>query len=181
MTGPLLIVLHLIPTGVLAGLFFVMGIQALQGNSITLRLLYLFRDPELHDKDDPLRKLKRQSAVWVFIIIQLLGFAATFAITQTIAAIGFPVIILLLIPFRTFAMPYWFTDEELRTLDAPTAGEFVMSSVGGSFGYDNSDDTTPVAEMEDEGGITHDANEHRNIEDGMERGESHELRARTSR
>lgn len=169
MTGPLLIVLHLIPTGVLAGLFFVMGLQALQGNSITLRLFYLFRDPELHDPDDPLRKLDRQVTVWVFLAIQLIGFGATFAITQTIAAIGFPIIILLLIPFRTFAMPYWFREEELKALDAPTAGEFVMSSVGGSFGYEPSEDATPVTEF---------ADDNRNIEDGMERGDRHELRRR---
>ena len=41
MTGPLLVVLHLIPQGVLAGLFFIMGVQALQGNGITQKLVFL--------------------------------------------------------------------------------------------------------------------------------------------
>ena len=63
-----------------------------------------------------------------------MGFGATFAITQTIAAVGFPIIILLLIPFRTFVLPRWFSDEELRVLDAPTASPFTMISVGGNFG-----------------------------------------------
>lgn len=169
MTGPLLIVLHLIPQGVLAGLFFVMGLQALSGNGVTLKLLYLFRDPELHPPDDPLRKLDRQLAVWIFVAIQLIGFAATFAITQTIAAIGFPVIILLLIPFRTFVMPYWFRPEELRALDAPTAGDFVMESVGGAYGYDSEDttQTAPTGNMS-----PHDHNEQAIADDQMEKGET---------
>ena len=44
MTGPLLVVLHLIPQGVLAGLFFIMGIQALESNGITAKILFLARD-----------------------------------------------------------------------------------------------------------------------------------------
>lgn len=66
--------------------------------------------------------------------IQLIGFGATFAITQTIAAVGFPIIILLLIPVRTWVLPMWFREEELRILDAPTASPFTMESVGGNYG-----------------------------------------------
>lgn len=134
MTGPLLIVLHLIPQGVLAGLFFVMGVQALEGNGITLKILFLCKDRSLTPASEPLKRIDRRLAIWVFVAIQLIGFGATFAITQTIAAVGFPIIILLLIPFRTFALPKWFTHEELRLLDAPTASPFTMISVGGNFG-----------------------------------------------
>lgn len=134
MSGPLLIVLHLIPQGVLAGLFFVMGVQALEGNGITLKILFLAKDKSLTPSSDPLRRIRRRQAIWIFVAIQLLGFGATFAITQTIAAVGFPIIILLLIPFRTFILPKWFTQEELSILDAPTASPFTMISVGGNFG-----------------------------------------------
>jgi boron transporter len=134
MTGPLLVVLHLIPQGVLAGLFFVMGVQALEGNGITLKLLFLLRDRSLTPASEPLKRINRRLAIWVFVAIQLFGFGATFAITQTIAAVGFPIIILLLIPVRTFLLPRWFSDEELRVLDAPTASPFTMISVGGNFG-----------------------------------------------
>ena len=82
MTGPLLIVLHLIPQGVLAGLFFVMGVQALEGNGITLKLLFLFKDSSLTPATEPLKRIQRRSAIWTFVGIQLLGFGATFAITQ---------------------------------------------------------------------------------------------------
>jgi hypothetical protein len=134
MTGPLLIVIHLIPQAVLAGLFFVMGIQALEANGITTKLLFLTRDKHLTPRSDPLTRVERRSAVWGFVALELVGFGATFAITQTVAAIGFPVFILLYIPLRTFVLPRWFTTEELNLLDAPTASPFTMESVGGNHG-----------------------------------------------
>lgn len=173
MSGPLLVVLHLIPQGVLAGLFFVMGAQALVGNGITQKLLFLARDKELTDATDPLARIDRRLAIWVFVACELVGFGATFAISQTIAAIGFPIIILLLIPFRTWLMPKWFRDEELRILDAPTAGPFVMESVGGAYGG-NSEDATPAATRTPP---HDDSDEAAVVDDSLERGEGHELRA----
>ena len=136
MSGPLLIVLHLIPQGVLAGLFFIMGVQALEGNGVTLKMLYLCRDRSLTPASDPLSRLHRKQAIWYFVALELIGFGATFAITQTIAAIGFPIIILLLVPVRAFLLPKYFTKQELAILDAPTASPFTMESVGGNFGED---------------------------------------------
>jgi boron transporter len=172
MTGPLLIVLHLIPQGVLAGLFFVMGSQALAGNGITQKLLFLARDKELTSKSDPLSRIPRRTAIWAFVGLELLGFGATFAITQTIAAIGFPVIILLLIPFRTWVMPRWFRAEELSALDAPTAGAFVMESVGGAYGeVSSSPEETPAGSSPDETG------DESAVDDTLERGEAYALRS----
>lgn len=180
MTGPLLVVLHLIPQGVLAGLFFVMGTQALTGNGITQKLLFLARDRRLTNSADPLSRLERRRAVWAFIAIQLFGFGATFAITQTIAAIGFPIIILALIPVRTFLMPKWFRPEELNALDAPTAGAFVMESVGGAYGEDTSVAATPI-EDETRGSSYAASDNESAIEDTLERGESYELRSHSQR
>ena len=73
-------------------------------------------------------------ADWAFVALELIGFGASFAITQTIAAIGFPVFILLYIPMRTFLMPRFFTPSELNILDAPTASPFTIESVGGNHG-----------------------------------------------
>jgi hypothetical protein len=134
MTGPLLLVLHKIPQGVLAGLFFVMGIQAIQGNGITTKIVFILRDKEMRQPSSLLSGIDRQCSIWAFVIIQLAGFAATFAITQTIAAIGFPIIILLLIPARTWILPRFFSSDELKALDAPTASPFTMESVGGNYG-----------------------------------------------
>ncbi|CAK5284334.1 unnamed protein product [Mycena citricolor] len=130
LTGPFLHVLHLIPRGVLAGLFWFMGADALRGNGITQKLLYFLRDKHLTPPDEPLRKV-RKSRILLFVGVQLVGFGATFAITQTIAAIGFPVVIMLLIPLRVWIVPRLpFTAEELAILDGPTASPFVSSFPG---------------------------------------------------
>lgn len=147
MTGPLLVVLHLIPHGVLAGLFFIMGFQALQANGITAKLLFLARDKALTPASHPLRAVKRRSAIWLFVAIELIGFGATFAITQTIAAIGFPVFIFVLLPIRAILLPRIFRPEELALLDEPTASPFIMKGIGGAWnggtdeGVGSSDDT----------------------------------------
>ncbi|KAG2123398.1 HCO3 transporter family-domain-containing protein [Suillus cothurnatus] len=132
LTGPFLHILGLVPRGVLAGLFWFMGADALKGNGITIKLLYLIRDKTLTSPDDPLHKV-RKSRLLMFVAIQLVAFGATFVVTQSIAAIGFPVIILLLVPLRTYVIPRLpFTQEELSILDGPTASPFTMESVGGS-------------------------------------------------
>ena len=146
MTGPLLIVLHLIPQAVLAGLFFIMGIQALQANGITLKLVFLAKDKALTARSDPLITIPRRLSIWVFVALELIGFGATFAITQTIAAIGFPVFIFLYIPLRTLVMPLWFKREELLGLDQPTASPFTMESVGGNYGEEVEDVRVPGAD-----------------------------------
>ncbi|KAL5094308.1 hypothetical protein Trisim1_008403 [Trichoderma cf. simile WF8] len=151
MTGPLLVVLHLVPHGVLAGLFFIMGFQALQANGITAKLLFLARDKNLTPASSPLKLVKRRAAIWGFVIVELVGFGATFAITQTIAAVGFPIIILLLIPVRALVLPRIFHPEELVVLDEPTASDYIMEGIGGSWGGVSqqdeiqSSDDTPVA------------------------------------
>ncbi|KAJ0117126.1 nion exchange protein 4 [Diaporthe amygdali] len=139
MTGPLLVVLHLIPQGVLAGLFFIMGYQALEGNGITAKILFLLRDKSLTSPASPLRRIRRRSRIWLFVALALVGFGATFAITQTVAAVGFPVFILALIPVRALLLPKIFTPQELGILDAPTASPFTMESVGGTYGGETPD------------------------------------------
>ena len=62
-----------------------MGADALQGNGITLKILYFFRDKALTPRNEPLRKV-RKSRIMLFVVVQLVGFGATFAITQTIGA-----------------------------------------------------------------------------------------------
>ncbi|KAG8158949.1 hypothetical protein KVR01_011392 [Diaporthe batatas] len=157
MTGPLLVVLHLIPQGVLAGLFFIMGYQALEGNGVTAKILFLLRDSELTPSASPLRRVRRRSRVWLFVGLALLGFGATFAITQTVAAVGFPVFIIALIPARALLLPRLFTPQELAVLDAPTASPFTMESVGGTYGGDTpdvddeGDDAASFAAADDDG------------------------------
>lgn len=87
LTGPFLHVLNLVPKGALAGLFWFMGIDALLSNGITHRILYFLRDRELTPADELLRKV-RKSRILLFVGIQLVGFGATFAITQTMGELS---------------------------------------------------------------------------------------------
>jgi len=123
-----------------------MGLDALSTNGITTKIYYLIRDKSTVSSKEPLRRVRR-SRILLFVVIELLGFGVTMAITQTIgmlvyllvpnlpltttllAAIGFPIIISLLIPLRTVVIPRLpFTEEELATLDGPTASPFVSLS-----------------------------------------------------
>jgi hypothetical protein len=155
MTGPFEKLLGFIPKGVLAGLFWYMGSSALFGSGVTALFLFLIKDRRLTSPSDPLRRV-RKSRILMWLVFQLLGFAATFAITNTIAAIGksrakrrawlhfwilkrtsshhdagFPIVIALLIPFRILVIPrlHLFTEDELNILDGPVASPFTMQSV----------------------------------------------------
>ncbi|KAK1045092.1 hypothetical protein LTR74_018206 [Friedmanniomyces endolithicus] len=47
------------------------------------------------------------------------------------AAIGFPVVIISLLPLRWILLPKIFTELELLVLDAPTDADVVLASMGG--------------------------------------------------
>lgn len=141
MTKPFEHVLGLIPKGVMAGLFvsshaelkltsqWYMGTDALLTSGVTQKMLYLIRDPLARSASDPLNKV-RKSRIALFTLIELIGFGATFAITQTIAAVGFPVIIMLLVPVRLWIVPLLgFRADELAILDGAVASPFVSRGV----------------------------------------------------
>lgn len=134
-----------------------MGYQALAGNGITAKILFLLRDKSFPAADratNPLHRIARRRMIWLFVAIELVGFAATFAITQTVAAVGFPVFIFALIPVRALLLPRWFTPQELGLLDAPTASPFTMESVGGTYGVveEERDEEQGVEEKDGAGG-----------------------------
>lgn len=102
-----------------------MGLDALRSSGITQKLLYFLLDRTLTPSSSPLRKV-RKSRILLFVGVQLVGFGIAFGITQTVAAIGFPVVILLLVPLRSVIVPRLpFTEQELAILDGPTASPFV--------------------------------------------------------
>jgi hypothetical protein len=70
----------------------------------------------------------RRRKIALYVGVQILGVAACVAISHTIAAIGFPVLIILLVP-------RWFTLKELETMDDFTAtNKMVLASLGGKPG-----------------------------------------------
>jgi hypothetical protein len=131
MTGPLLIVLHTMPLGLFGGVFFVVGWGGIPGFNTTQNILYCMSEKRFVEPGDPRNTLKKWRILY-FTSFQLIGVAISVAISQTIAAIGFPVVIMALIPLRWCVLPRIFTEHELMVLDSPTAdSDTVLCSMGG--------------------------------------------------
>lgn len=131
MTGPLLIALHTMPLGLFGGVFFVVGWSGIPGFNTTQNVLYCMSEKRFQEPSDPRNTLKK-SRILFFTSFQLIGVAISVAISQTIAAIGFPVVIMALIPLRWCILPRIFTEHELMVLDSPTAdSDTVLCSMGG--------------------------------------------------
>lgn len=58
-----------------------MGSDALLSSGVTAKMLYLVRDRRATSPSEPLRRV-RKSRIIIFTVIELMGFGATFAITQ---------------------------------------------------------------------------------------------------
>ena len=87
MTGPVLIVLHLIPRALFAGVFFVVGWGGLEGNGIMAKMVYLVREPRFVQPGEPLLQVPKRRIVF-YLFWQMFGIAATVGVSQTIAGIG---------------------------------------------------------------------------------------------
>ena len=87
MTGPILIVLNLIPRALFAGVFFVVGWGGLEGNGIMTKIIYLIRDPRFIQRDEPLLQIPSKRILF-YLFWQVFGITATVGISQTIAGIG---------------------------------------------------------------------------------------------
>ena len=89
MTGPVLIVLHLIPRALFAGVFFVVGWGGLEGNGIMAKIIYLIREPRFVQPDEPLLQIPKRRIMF-YLFWQIFGIAATVGVSQTISGIGMP-------------------------------------------------------------------------------------------
>ncbi|KAL1952691.1 hypothetical protein VTO42DRAFT_4443 [Malbranchea cinnamomea] len=132
MTGPLLVVLHTMPLAVFAGVFFVVGWGSIEANGILGKFIFLFRENRFIQRDDPLLTVRRRKLA-LYIALQMFFVLACVAISQTIAAIGFPVLICAMIPLRVSFVPRWFSAHELAVMDELTANnKVVLASLGGA-------------------------------------------------
>ncbi|ANB13179.1 Bor1p [Sugiyamaella lignohabitans] len=146
MSGPLLVVLGLLPKGVLAGLFWMMGLSGLMGNGVTAKLKYIFSDEEHIDPKDPLNKV-RKKYLYLFVIVACLGAAGEVAITDTIAAVGFPAILIGLVGVGKL-LPKIIPEPDMSILDGPTGSEFILrnlSSASWSANNENHEEVLPTA------------------------------------
>ena len=93
--------------------------------------MYLQAEKRFIQRDDPMLLVRRRKII-LYIGMQILGVAACVAVSHTLAAIGFPVLVILLIPLRIKLVPRWFTLKELQILDDFTAtNKIVLASLGG--------------------------------------------------
>ncbi|KAL4979521.1 hypothetical protein BDW66DRAFT_157344 [Aspergillus desertorum] len=131
MTGPLLIVLHTIPAAVFAGVFFIVGWGSIESNGMMKKIIFLLREKRFVPRHEKLLRVKRRSII-LYLACEIVPVAACVAISQTIAAVGFPVLIIAMTPFRVWILLKWFTVDELRILDDLTASNSaVLGSLGG--------------------------------------------------
>ncbi|KAK2867784.1 hypothetical protein FQN49_003475 [Arthroderma sp. PD_2] len=132
MTGPLLTLLRTIPLAVLGGVFFVVGWGSIESNSILAKVIFLLRERRFIQLDEPLLAVRRRK-ICLYVALQLGFVFSCVAISQTIAAIGFPILICAMIPFRVCIVPRWFTEKELEIMDDLTANnKVVLASLGGT-------------------------------------------------
>ncbi|KAK1978903.1 HCO3 transporter family-domain-containing protein [Colletotrichum cereale] len=102
------------PTSVLAGLFMFMGYQSLRVNPILTRVWHLLT---------PISELPAlpHGASWagihLFTIAQVVLTGIVFGVTLTVAAPGFPIIIIVLVPVRLFIMNRIWSRQTLRYVD----------------------------------------------------------------
>ncbi|KAF3986815.1 hypothetical protein FT663_01586 [Candidozyma haemuli var. vulneris] len=138
MTGPLLVVLNLIPQAILAGLFFIMGITGLHGNIILNRIRFVFLDedyilnnplcPEYFKEMHAIPKEKRKY-FYIYLALQIIASAAEIAITLTKGAIGFPAVLVFFALCAKYVWPYIIPQEDLDYLDGAVAEDFIIKSL----------------------------------------------------
>ncbi|PFH59196.1 hypothetical protein XA68_12680 [Ophiocordyceps unilateralis] len=111
---PLQRLLGLTQTSVLAGLFMFMGYQSLAVNPILYRVAHLLTPPS---ELPPLPQAVSWLAVHGFTLTQIALTGAVFAMTLTVAAPAFPLVIIALVPVRLTLMGRIWSRETLRFVD----------------------------------------------------------------
>lgn len=113
-TPPFQHLLGLTPTSVLAGLFMFMGYQSLSVNPVLARIWHLLTPlSEL----PPLPRGVTWLGIHAYTVTQLVLTGVIFGVTLTVAAPGFPIIIIILVPVRLFVMNRIWSRETLRHVD----------------------------------------------------------------
>lgn len=129
MARPLLIVLGLVPQGVLCGLFWIMGVTGLMGNGLVHKLKFIFHDDNHVGPYEPLLDIQKRKNLYIFTTLGFLGVGAEVAITETIAAVGFPAVLLLTV-LVGWLIPRMITDsDDMALLDGPTGSEMTLRNL----------------------------------------------------
>ncbi|KAG7873676.1 hypothetical protein KL938_005086 [Ogataea parapolymorpha] len=130
MTRPFLVVLGQIPQAVLAGLFFIMAIGALNENEVVQKLRFLFTDPASRENMGFPRHYFLLQRKWflIFLALQLAAFGFEFGITCTKGAIGFPGVLMFFMILAIY-FPTFIPQDQLRMLDSQAADDLILKSL----------------------------------------------------
>ncbi|XP_035660515.1 anion exchange protein 2-like isoform X3 [Branchiostoma floridae] len=116
-------VLRRIPLAVLFGVFLYLGITSLAATQIFERIGLMFMPPKHHPSSVRyVRKVKTRK-IHIFTVIQLVFITLLWIVKSTQAALAFPFLLILLIPFRNHVMKKFYTETEMEALDAESDGD----------------------------------------------------------
>lgn len=115
--NPFLKVVRLIPTAALSGLFLFMGVSSFAGNQFAERLFLLVTEPPLRKSEYSFLDNVDFAEMRKFTLMQLAICLVIFVITFTPAAMVFPVLIGILVPFRLVMLPKYFSPDAVLHMD----------------------------------------------------------------
>ncbi|CAF4754662.1 unnamed protein product [Rotaria sp. Silwood1] len=109
-------IIRKIPVAALFGIFLYFGIVSISGTQLFSRLKMMFIPTKYHPNVGYLRRI-RQMKRYAYTFIQIGAAGLLISIKVTNFAFLFPFILVLLVPFRKWCLPFIFTDRELTELD----------------------------------------------------------------
>ena len=128
-----------IPSGCLDGTFLFLGMAGFGGNGLWERSWLVLTQPSLRPDNVPYMRIPWRKTR-LYTVIQLAFVICVFILAKLpFVAVLFPLLIAVLIPFRMYALPRWFTQEELDALDPPEDASDTQPVVAGA-----AEETSPV-------------------------------------
>lgn len=136
MTRPFLVVLGLIPQAVLSGLFFIMGLNGLNGNIITNRIRYIFMDDDYIKNDSScpevfkeIDSIPNKKWFYIYLSLELIAFGFEFGITCTKGAVGFPGVLVFFAICAKWVWPIFIPEQDLKNLDDEVVDEVIIKNL----------------------------------------------------
>lgn len=105
-----------------------MGISGLMHNGITFRLQYMITDKRYLSPEMEIWTKCSKRGLYLFTIIQVIFAGAEVGITESVAAIGFPGVLLLSV-IVGYILPKYISKQDMEILDRPTAPDFVLKNL----------------------------------------------------
>lgn len=134
---PLAWLMQQVPVAVLFGVFFYLGLVSVLNLQLVHRIVLLFVPPKHHPDFATYVREVRTRSMHLYTGIQLGCLLALSAAKLTPAALGFPLIILLMVPLRNNVVTRFFSKRELKALD-PQDSEVDTGSIEDEY------DVTPL-------------------------------------